>query len=154
MRNPRTMQAPRGGGLPSPVVAKWGEAVNAGFQIVPDMLLKHQRHLDLGATDMVVLLNLAMHWWFPERHPYPRSTTIARRMGVSARTVQRALDRLTELGLIERVRDASNRDSDYPSTAIRLTGLVRKLEALALKDAAYRPRYGVSTGHPAGQGID
>ena len=135
---------------PSPVAAKWGEAINAGYQIVPDVLLKHQSRLGLTARDMLVLLNLSLHWWFPERHPYPRPTMIARRMGVSARTVQRALNRLTELGFIERVRDAGNRNGDHPSTVIHLAGLVCELEALAIKDTAYRPRAGVLPSRTAG----
>lgn len=99
------------------------------------MLLKHQRRLGLSATATVVLRNLARHRWFPERHLCPRSTMIARRMGGNARTVQRTLNRLTELGLIERVRDGSNRDADCLSTVIRLTGLVGELDALCLNSS-------------------
>ncbi|MGB4106564.1 MAG: hypothetical protein WBK55_02055 [Alphaproteobacteria bacterium] len=43
--------------------AKWGEAANAGFQILPDVLLKHQKDLDLNPTDLVVLINLTSYWW-------------------------------------------------------------------------------------------
>ena len=89
---------------------------------------------------MVVLLNLTMHWWYPERHPYPRPTTIARRMDVSSRTVQRVLNRLSRLGLIERCRNASDGPAGAASTAFRLEGLVNELEPMALADVAYRPR--------------
>lgn len=122
------------------VVAKWGAAIDAGFQLVPDVLLKNQHRIGLSATEMVVLLNLTMHWWYPERHPYPRPTTIARRMGVSSRTVQRALNRLSRIGLIERCRNASGGPTGEASTAFRLEGLVKELEPLALADVAYRPR--------------
>ncbi len=124
----------------SPVTAKWGAAIDAGFQLVPDVLLKNQTRLRISATEMVVLLNLMMHWWYPARHPYPRPATIARRMGVSARTVQRALSRLSELGLVERFKDNSADAGGPVLTAFRLTGLVHELEPLACRDVAYRPR--------------
>src|SRR4051794_11793815 len=88
----------------SAVTAKWGEAADAGFQLLPDVLLKNQSLLGLTATELVVLINITMHWWYPAQKPFPRSTTIAQRMGVDARTVQRAIGRLTELGLIRRTR--------------------------------------------------
>lgn len=118
---------------------KWGSALNAGFQIVPDALLKHQHRLGLGANDLVVLINITMSWWYPERLPYPRTTTIARRMGVGIRTVQRSLRRLEELDLIERV---PRRPADASTTvAFDLSGLVRKLQRFAGSDPAYRDRF-------------
>ena len=128
-------------GRRSAVAAKWGEAANAGFQLVPDVLLKNQSQLGLTATELVVLLNLTMHWWYPMQRPFPRSTTIANRIGVDVRTVQRAITRLSDLGLIERVKvPIKDRSS---STVIDLTGLVRRLVPLALNDIAYRPRIAV-----------
>ena len=41
-----------------------------------------------------------MHWWYRDQMPFPRPTTIARRMGVTVRTVQRALLGLQALGLL------------------------------------------------------
>lgn len=75
--------------------------------------------------------------WYPTRHPYPRPATIARRMGVSARTVQRALGRLPELGLVGRLKDNSADAGGPVSTAFRLTGLVHEREPLACEDIAY-----------------
>lgn len=51
---------------------------------------------------MLVLINLLAHWWDPARAVYPRSTTIAKRMGVDKRTVQRATHRLEKMGLLTR----------------------------------------------------
>lgn len=118
---------------------KWGSALNAGFQLLPDVLLKHQHRLDLGANDLVVLINLMMSWWYPERFPFPRVTTIARRMGVGARTVQRSLQRLEERGLMTRVTTHSANAST--GVAYDLTGLVARLQFLAEGDTAYRKRF-------------
>jgi hypothetical protein len=87
---------------------KWGEAASKGFQLVPDLLLKNQAKLELTPTDVVVLLNVLMHWWYADQRPFPRSTSIAARMEVQPRTVQRSLARLDELGLVKRVTEVSS----------------------------------------------
>jgi len=140
MTNPdilREAQTPTG--RSSAVTAKWAEAADAGFQVLPDVLLKNQSDLGIAATELVVLINLTMHWWYPTQKPFPRSTTIARRMGVDVRTVQRSLNRLTALGLIQRIKVKTETGD---SIVIDLGGLVSKLRKLAVRDAAYIPRRG------------
>ena len=107
------------------------EAAVAGFQAVPDLLLKNQAALELSGTDLVVLLNILMHWWYPEQKPFPRPTTIARRMGTNVRTVQRSIQQLVELGLIERVKATSK------GTVLDPSALVEKLNELAEEDRDY-----------------
>jgi hypothetical protein len=88
-RDPSTEPAERDLTVPE---QKWGvDALKNGFQVLPDTLVRSYHRLGLTSTDFVVLLNLSMAWWFPDRQPYPRVTTIARRMGVHVRTVQRSL---------------------------------------------------------------
>ncbi len=86
------------------VKAKWQGAVNegSGFVAVPMSLLRLQSRYNLNPTDMLVLINLLAHWWDPSQPVYPRSTTIAKRMGVDLRTVQRATQKMEKAGLIER----------------------------------------------------
>lgn len=83
---------------------KWQGAVTqgSGFVAVPVALLRLQSKYDLTSTDMLVLINLLAHWWNPARAVYPRSTTIAKRMGVDKRTVQRATQKLENAGLLTR----------------------------------------------------
>jgi len=83
---------------------KWRGAVDthSGFAAVPVSLLRYQADLKLSATDIVVLCNLIAHWWQPDAPVFPRTGTIAKRMGVDARTVQRSLKRLVDLGYIDR----------------------------------------------------
>lgn len=118
----------------SAVHVKYGKAAIAGFQAVPDLLLKHQHDLGLSATDLVVLLNVLMHWWYPAQKPYPRSTTIAKRMGVTPRTVQRSLQQIEELGFLVREKNA-----DGP-TVLDPAPLVEKLSEFAETDADYLVR--------------
>lgn len=73
------------------------------FQLLPDILLKKQIELGLTATDMLVLLNVTLHWWYADKRPFPRTSTIAARMGIEPRTVQRTLRKLSDLGLMKRV---------------------------------------------------
>src|SRR3954447_13452002 len=120
-----------------PSARKWGDAAQAGFQILPDILLKQQNQLGLSATELVVLINLTMHWWYADRMPFPRSTTIARRMGLDVRTVQRAMNRLQTMGLIEKKKV---REEDFTLTVFDLAGLVQQLGLHARHDPSYHAR--------------
>lgn len=117
---------------------KWGELARAGFQPVPDALLVKQRDLGLDATDMLVLLNLTSYWWFQNRPPFARSNVIAKRMGVSPRTVQRSLKKLVSEGLLRR-DDFELEDGTFVP-ALYLEGLVEKLTALAKNDLGLASR--------------
>ena len=117
-----------------PVFQKYGEAAVAGFQAVPDLLLKNQAKLDLSPTDMVVLLNVLMHWWYPEQKPFPRSTTIALRIGLTARTVQRSMQHLEKVGLLTRETADDGRVYLDPKP------LVDRLEEIAPTDTDYLVR--------------
>ena len=82
---------------------KWGnEALSMGWVSFPSSLLFLQSRFELSAMGLNVLLNLIMHWWDPNSPPYPSQESIAKRIGVSKRTVQRAIDELEKIGLIEK----------------------------------------------------
>jgi predicted transcriptional regulator len=123
---------------PHPAQEKWGVALNAGFQLVPDALIKHQDRLGLSPTDLVVLLNLMSSWWYRERLPFIASRTIAKRVGVSPRTVQRSIALLKEKNLIRSV--SVRTDSGEERTGYDLDGLVEVLKNLAKSDPAFRDR--------------
>jgi DNA-binding MarR family transcriptional regulator len=115
---------------------KWGEVARAGFQTVPDLLLKHQKELRISPTEMVVLLNVLMHWWYRDQKPFPRPTTISKRMGVTVRTVQRALSNLQESGLVKRLKGPDG------ETFLDPTPLVERLGAFTKVDRDYLIRTG------------
>ena len=83
---------------------KWQGAVTSGsgFVAVPMSLLRLQSKYELTPTDMLVLINLLAHWWEPDQVVYPRSTTVAARMGIDKRTVQRSTRKLQKAGLLSR----------------------------------------------------
>lgn len=101
---PKLHEADGAEALTVTVKEKWQGAVTdgSGFVAIPISLLRLQTKLNLTATDMVVLVNLLAHWWDPARAVFPRSTTIATRMGVTKRTVQRSTQKMISAGLIER----------------------------------------------------
>lgn len=66
-------------------------------------LLRLQSKYKLTPTDMLVLINLLAHWWDPTRTVFPRTTTIATRMGVDKRTIQRCTTKLIKAGLLTRL---------------------------------------------------
>jgi hypothetical protein len=112
---------------------KWGESVtsarNGGFQIVPNLLLRKQDQLGLSPQELVVLLNITMHWWEPENWPHPRANAIAVRMGISPRSVERHIERLQLLGLVEWLPRESGEGPSVRRFSLR--GLIEKLEAIA-----------------------
>jgi hypothetical protein len=127
------------------ISTKWGNALEAGFQQIPDVLIRAQRILGLDPLDLVILLNITMHWWEDDDLPYPRPSMIAKRVGVSTRTVERRLTDLAQRGLVKRLPSETRQDG----VAIRrfeLSGLVHRLEALAETNLAMRAR-------PASKGL-
>lgn len=103
---------------------RWKSGVDGGFTAIPNVLLKHQRELELAPNELTVLLHVIMCWWTPEQNPYPSAGFIAKRMVTSTRTVERHLAALTDKGLIARVITDGKKSFD-------LSGLVKRLEEIA-----------------------
>jgi hypothetical protein len=84
----------------------WGDAISetSGFVAIPMSLLRLQSKLDITPTDFGVLVNLLAHRWRAGDVVFPRTTTIAKRMGVTSRTVQRSTQRLVKKGYISKVK--------------------------------------------------
>lgn len=109
---------------------KWGRVVMShGFCIFPSILLQAQGRLGVSAQEMVVLLQLAEHWWTAESKVYPSKEVIAQRIGLGPKQVQRHVKRLEELKLVqrkERYKSGGNRTSNEYD----LSGLVAKLKLI------------------------
>lgn len=127
-------------GEASTIRRKWHAAADTGFVAVPNVLLTYFTRLKVSPTEFLVLLNLMAHWWSAEARPFPRVATIARRMDASPRTVQRALNRLRALGLIDwqRVQVKNGKIIANPNDGIRrrlydLAPLVKVADRLAVQ---------------------
>lgn len=110
--------------------SKWGEALNSGFVVIPAALLRYQHKLEIGDGELVVLMNLLMSWWKVDQYPFPRASTLAKRMGVTARTVQRHIEKLEEKKLIKRFWASDRRSVHRATTQYDLSGIVAKLKEL------------------------
>jgi DNA-binding MarR family transcriptional regulator len=109
------------------LVQKWQGGIrhNAGFVAVPVVLLRGQARLGLTAAELNVLLNLMGYWWNLNTPVFPRTNVIAKRMGVTSRTVQRAIESLLKKKLITRERAKDGKRVLY------LHPLVEKVAAIA-----------------------
>ena len=117
---------------------KWGIALNNGFVVVPSALFLNQSKIGISDGEVLVLLNLIMAWREVGTRPFPRTTTLAKRMGVTVRTVQRHVDQLEAKGLISRVKIKGGRTEDRAITEYGLSGIVTKLQELGSKPQVAR----------------
>lgn len=109
---------------------KWGKGViDLGFSVLPSMIFQAQARLGLNPAQLVVLLHLADYWWQKENMPHPSKKTLADRMSVNPRTVQRYLTELEDGGFIKRIERFAGHKGQT-SNQYDLTGLVKKLQKL------------------------
>ncbi|WP_071448182.1 helix-turn-helix domain-containing protein [Escherichia coli] len=86
-----------------PLEKKWGErSMLMGWTAIPTSLLFLQAELSISPLGFNLLMNLISHWWETTEHPYPSQESMAKRMGVSKRSIQREITTLVELGLLDK----------------------------------------------------
>ncbi len=114
---------------------KWGKDVMAqGFCILPALLLRAQRRLGLSATQLALIIQLADFWWDDDRAPWPKKETIADRLNLSDKQIQRLVRQLEQRGYVQRQKRVTGRGQT--SNGYDLSGLVSKLKELAPEFAA------------------
>ena len=58
--------------------AKWSKKLmDAGWTVIPSVILERQTALGIDAIDVNILLHLARHWWYSDNLPHPSKATIA-----------------------------------------------------------------------------
>lgn len=111
---------------------KWGKVtMSQGFTMVPSILLQSQRRLDIKAVELAVLLHILEHWWKADDLPWPKKQTIAERLQVSEKTVQRATAKMEAQGLITRIDRFLANNNGRTSNAYDPAGLVARLHDIA-----------------------
>lgn len=110
---------------------KWGPmAGKVGFTMIPTTLLRGAARLQLDPPKFAIVLQLLEHWWERDRDPYPSKETIATRVKLSPRQVQRHIAMLEKEGLVQRLeRRAPGRGKT--SNAYDLSGLVKRVAKLS-----------------------
>lgn len=115
------------------VFERWGEAMVGGYQLVPNLVFLLQSKLGLSSHQVVILLNLSMHWWRKPDLPFVRPSTLAKRMGISRRTVERQLKALCDMGLVQKKALPVNARTTA-TIGYDLAGLVARIEKMAPKE--------------------
>ena len=106
---------------------RWGYVIDPGFLALPYVVLLHQADLGLSSECLNVLMNFIAHKHAEGRMAYPHTHTIAKRMGISQRSVQRSVSWLVKHGFIGKVAKRNSHDRQ----AYDLDPLTKKLEPYA-----------------------
>ena len=111
---------------------KWsGDTLSFGWTALPISLLHHQRKLGLSPVGMNILLHLLSQWWQKENLPYPSQTSIAEKIGISTRTVQREILQMKKGGLLKITRTSVHDEKFLGHNLYDLSPLVTKLQKLS-----------------------
>src|SRR5580698_9370201 len=82
---------------------KWSNALmEAGWTVLPSIILEKQHALGLDPIDVNILLQLARYWWYSDNPPHPSKASIAQCIGVNPSTVRRHIARMEVDGFIKR----------------------------------------------------
>ncbi len=104
--------------------------MSMGWTAIPASLFFLQGTLAISPVSFNVLLNLLTHWWKPFEWPHPSQESIALRMSVSVRTVQRGLHELENKGLITRIKTSKDHPKYRGRNIYDLTNLISALNVL------------------------
>lgn len=96
--------------------------------VVPDLLLRRQKDLGISPQEMIVLLNIIMHWWKEDSLPFPSATRIAQRLQMSPRSVERHIKSLCDKGYLKKLRPEELNGKEI--RRFDLSGLIEKLESM------------------------
>jgi hypothetical protein len=106
---------------------KWTKTLmDAGWTVIPSVILDRQQALGLEPADVNILLHLAKYWWEKDRLPFPSKRAIAECMGVSESTVQRRIASMEAGGLIKRVYRFSGKHKGQQANAYDFSGLIKE----------------------------
>jgi hypothetical protein len=118
--------------------AKWTPLVmQAGYVVVPALILDRQSALGLDATEFNILVHLIRHWWYPDRRPYPGKKSIAECMEISESTVRRRIADMEKGKIVKRLYRRS-KARGQETNEYDLSGLVDLLKSFAEEEIRRR----------------
>jgi helix-turn-helix protein len=111
---------------------KWTVALmDAGYTVLPSIILEKQAALGLDAIDINILLHLATYWWYSDNPAHPTKGRIARAMGVDASTVRRRIARLEKDELIQREKRFNPKTRGQLGNFYHFGGLIKACKPFA-----------------------
>jgi hypothetical protein len=114
--------------------------MDAGWTVLPSIILEKQHALGLDAVDVNILLHLARHWWYSENPPRPSKSTIAQCIGVDPSTVRRHIARMEAVGFIKRQARFDQKDGGQGPNVYHFDGLIREATPFAKEAIATREK--------------
>jgi hypothetical protein len=118
---------------------KWtAPLMQAGWTLIPSVILERQQALGLDAVDMNIIMHLARHWWYSDNPPHPSKRAIAECVGIDESNVRRRIAAMEKAGLIQR-QPRFGKDSRQESNEYHFDGLIKEAtpyaeEALAQQE--------------------
>jgi DNA-binding transcriptional regulator YhcF (GntR family) len=118
---------------------KWSAPLmDAGWTVLPSIILEKQHALGLDPIDVNILMQLARHWWFNDNLPHPSKTTLAECMSVNPSTVRRRIAQMEKDGLIKRVARYDQKHRGQTSNFYEFDGLIKAATPFAQEAIATR----------------
>lgn len=119
---------------------KWTpELMQAGWMLIPSVLLERQHTLGLDAVDINIILHLVSFWWDDSNLPYPSKRKIAERMGIDPSTVRRHIARMEKDGFIKREYRKDEKQGQQ-TNRYSFTGLIKAAKPLAEEAVALKKK--------------
>ena len=108
----------------------WGKQIlRHGYTGIPSILIRSQARLGLNALQMNILIQLLDYLIDPGRMPFPTKKDLAKRIGVTDKTIQLNMRKLENAKfLIRETRKTAA--GDWNSNIYHLDGLIEKVRML------------------------
>ncbi|HGM5583264.1 TPA: helix-turn-helix domain-containing protein [Pseudomonas putida] len=127
------------------IVDRWGKDLTAaGWTAIPNVLFEYSQELGLKSHHIVIILHLAGYWWRKGNDPFPSKATLARKIGVDSRTIQRAIAELERKGYIERNQRFASSGGNL-SNSYSFDGLIKEARTYAKQMIVERGAKAVAT---------
>ena len=106
---------------------KWTPTLmEAGWTVLPTVILEKQDALGLEPIDVNILLQLARFWWYSDNPPHPSKRTIAECIGVDPSTVRRHIASMEAAGFIERKARYNSQSGGQEANTYHFDGLIKE----------------------------
>ncbi len=101
--------------------------MEAGWTVLPSIILEKQDALGLDPIDVNILMQLARHWWYSDNPPHPSKAAMAKCMGIDPSTVRRHIARMEAGGFIRREKRFTKKKFGGQDTNIyHFDGLIKE----------------------------
>jgi DNA-binding transcriptional ArsR family regulator len=118
---------------------KWTTLLmEAGWTVLPSVILDRQQALGLDPVDVNIILHLAKHWWYRDNPPHPSKKALAECMGLDESTIRRHIARLESDGLIRREARYGAQGGGRQTNVYVLDGLISAATPYAKEAIAAR----------------